>query len=176
MEHELAEADAAPRGDVEQRGGAARRPDPGGIGIGVRVRLARDHQAHLRLARLDHRRDDMQGVEHAAGAVEQVERERAPALELDVDAQPVLHVRGDRRLAGVPVAVHAGVHQHAHVGRVVARGREAPLAGDDGVLDGAPAEQAVARRARPEALDAAAAHQATSCFFVVEAEADCAAR
>ena len=61
--------------------------------------------------------DDVRGVQHPDAAVEEVEGEGPPAVEVDVDPEGVLDVAGDRRLADVPVAVDARVHEDADVGR-----------------------------------------------------------
>ena len=115
-----AEARIPPGRDVEEHRDAARRITVGGIGAAVAVGLARHHHPDLDLAGPHLRRQHVHAVEHAAAAVQEVEREGAAALELDVDAEAVLNVAGVRRLADVTVAMDAGVDEHADIRAAIA--------------------------------------------------------
>ena len=158
LEDEGAEARPVSRREVEEEGRAARNERRFRVGAAVAVHLARHDHPHLDLPGEHLRREEVGGVEHPDAAVQEVEGERAPAVEVDVDPEGVLDVAGDGRLADVLVPVDPRVHEDADVGGLVARGREAPLSGLHRVLQGAPPEEAPSREADAEALDAAVAH------------------
>ena len=124
------------------------------IGIG----FAGHHQSGLDLPVLQQRGNRLHGIEHAAASVLQVKGQRAPALEFDVDAEPVLDEDGHGRFTDMVVAMDAGIDQQADIGLSVPRRLQAPAPRFDGVADRAPAPEMPARQADAQAFDTAMAH------------------